>query len=420
MKILFLTEYFYPFVHGGAEVSVYSLAKALALKSQEVYVLTPNFGAPSYEEINGVKIYRFWFPKKFKVKSNQLTPFWFTNPLYYLYLTLICLCLGLKLKIDIFHAQSRFSIPSTITAGWILKRPSVVTFRDNQILCNYGDCLSGNKFTRACDLKDYFTKDFVAYYKDKVKNKNFFTLTFQILLALNGRIQRNISLFFARRADTSVTNSHSQKKLFGTNGFKSLASVFNIVEFPQKLVSKQCQNIIAYQGKISSGKGVEILLKAFLIFLKEHPSYKLILAGSGDIDRFKKLSEELGISSHVKFLGRLEKNELNELYQKAKLLVMPSIYPESFGRGAVEAITFGTPVVVSNRGGLVDIVKDGITGYIVNPDPESLARAVIKGIVNQVKLQNNIKKNYKNLRYSFQEKPVLDYINLYEKLKISP
>lgn len=78
----------------------------------------------------------------------------------------------------------------------------------------------------------------------------------------------------------------------------------------------------------------------------------------------------------VKVAGRLPDLELRSHYSRAKCLVAPALN-EDYGLTVLEAFAFGVPVVVcSDGGGLVEFVEDGINGLVVDPDPESIARAV--------------------------------------------
>jgi len=84
---------------------------------------------------------------------------------------------------------------------------------------------------------------------------------------------------------------------------------------------------------------------------------------------------EFNIAHRVRFLGYLP--EVREVLGRMQLLVMPTVYFESFGIAAVEAMAMGLPVVASRVGGLAEIVEDGRTGFLVKPgDVVELAGAV--------------------------------------------
>jgi glycosyltransferase involved in cell wall biosynthesis len=88
------------------------------------------------------------------------------------------------------------------------------------------------------------------------------------------------------------------------------------------------------------------------------------------------LIERLGIGDRVRFLGAVDVSNLLAAYTKADLLLMPSLY-EGFGLPALEAMACGTPVVVSNKGSLPEVV--GEAGLYVEPtDFEGIADAVAR------------------------------------------
>jgi glycosyltransferase involved in cell wall biosynthesis len=75
-------------------------------------------------------------------------------------------------------------------------------------------------------------------------------------------------------------------------------------------------------------------------------------------------------ASHVRYVPVLERKDLPAYYQHTKAILMPVKWEEPFGLVMIEAMACGTPVVAYNRGSVPEIVKDGITGFIIDPDDE--------------------------------------------------
>lgn len=137
------------------------------------------------------------------------------------------------------------------------------------------------------------------------------------------------------------------------------------------------KKLLLFVGQLVRGKGLDILIKA-LKYLE--PDFKLIIAGKGRQEQeYKNLANKLGLQKQITFAGYLEDSEVNELYQRAMCVVIPSRYPETFGFIGLEAMRFGTPIVASNLGGMVEWLIDGITGIAVPPnDPKAIAEAILK------------------------------------------
>ena len=134
----------------------------------------------------------------------------------------------------------------------------------------------------------------------------------------------------------------------------------------KKLGLKQQQPTVLFVGRLDSFKGPDLFLRA--VALMEEPVQAVIvggqLQGDSDVQALQKLADDLNIQQHVHFLGARPQQELPLLYSAADVTVVPS-YHESFGLVAVESLACGTPVVATRVGGLMTIVRNNETGYLV-------------------------------------------------------
>jgi D-inositol-3-phosphate glycosyltransferase len=148
--------------------------------------------------------------------------------------------------------------------------------------------------------------------------------------------------------------------------------------------------VLMFAGRIQPLKAPDVLLHAVARLLERDPSLRRRLvvpvvggpSGSG-LDKpegLAQLAQSLGIADVVRFVPPVAQHELVDWYAAATLVCVPS-YNESFGLVAVEAQAVGTPVVAAAVGGLTTVVRDGVSGLLVEGhDPEDYARAMARVI----------------------------------------
>jgi glycosyltransferase involved in cell wall biosynthesis len=132
--------------------------------------------------------------------------------------------------------------------------------------------------------------------------------------------------------------------------------------------------LVGFIGRLTGQKGVDILLRAFALVERRHPTVELILAGDGpERPALSRLAQSLGLQ-RVMFLGW--RADAADVLADLDLLVVPSRW-EGFGLVALEAMAMGIPVVASNASALPEIVAPGQTGLLVSPgDAGELADAI--------------------------------------------
>lgn len=171
MKIIILSDYFYPFNPGGAEWSTFYIAKSLKGKGSDIEIFTPNYGAKKTEVFDGLLIKRFSFPFKIKDLRKVVNPILQNNPIFFLWSAVyLLICYSFK-KVDLFHIQGKYLIPGAWLAGKMNGIPTVVTIRDKQLLCSYGKCFFTKDRFKRCGWIEYLTVDLVWFYKNYVLRK---------------------------------------------------------------------------------------------------------------------------------------------------------------------------------------------------------------------------------------------------------
>lgn len=152
-----------------------------------------------------------------------------------------------------------------------------------------------------------------------------------------------------------------------------------VLNLPSPLPSKNKTKTIIFLGALSKDKGIEDALKAFS-FLKKKGKYNFWVVGKGGIsymENLEKLVKNLKLWGKVKFWGFVDEKRKFELLRRAHVLVNPSIR-EGWGLVNIEANAVGTPVVAYKSPGLIDSVKDGVSGVICKSNsPEEITKEVI-------------------------------------------
>jgi len=140
--------------------------------------------------------------------------------------------------------------------------------------------------------------------------------------------------------------------------------------------------VIGFSGRIVQWKGVREFLKASFLVLAEFREARVLLIGDpsdGGPEYYSEvleLARSSGFSERIIFAGY--RADIPELMRLVDVLVHTSIEPEPFGMVLIEAMATGTPVVAARAGGPLDIVLDGVTGFLANPeDPNEVASRVL-------------------------------------------
>jgi len=134
--------------------------------------------------------------------------------------------------------------------------------------------------------------------------------------------------------------------------------------------------VVGFVGRLSPGKGLEMLLKAAALLKIRWPEFRLFILGDGPgVNGYARclhrLRDDLGLEENVRFFGYVDRAAT--ACAAFDVQVVCSL-AEPFGLVTVEAMAQGLPVVVTNSGGSPEIVRDGVEGFLVEPgDAETLA-----------------------------------------------
>jgi glycosyltransferase involved in cell wall biosynthesis len=151
----------------------------------------------------------------------------------------------------------------------------------------------------------------------------------------------------------------------------------NAIPKKRSLGLSQNGPIIGFVGWLLPIKGPGYLLKAMEYVWSDHPEASVVFVGKGDLDvKLRAETLRMNANGRVKFLGW--RQDVDEIMPIFDMLVLPSLN-EGMGRVLVEAMAAGKPVVASRVGGIPDLVRHGVTGFLVPPaDEKALADGIKK------------------------------------------
>ena len=333
LKILLVNTLYAPYQIGGAEKSVQTLAEELVAKNHEVGIITLG-KINETTELNGVKIFRFSIKNLYWPFDGNPNLFqkliWHKKDTYNKDYDAEFLTVFKNFQPDILHTHNLGGISVRI---WELAKerqiPIFHTLRDYYLMSTSTTNLAGEK-----------KLDYVFSKKRKKLS--------QLVDSVSG-----ISEF--------ILKSHLENGYFQNanpeliyNGFD-----FSIHAFPSNPSDKIRFGFI---GQIKEHKGINLLLGV----VEKLNSDKFLLKIAGDAP--EEMVENFSLHPQIQFLG-FKKPE--EFFTEIDVLVVPSIWPEPFGRVVMEALAQKKVVIGSNRGGIPELLKNN-PDFIFEPTDEKL------------------------------------------------
>jgi len=178
------------------------------------------------------------------------------------------------------------------------------------------------------------------------------------------------------------------------------------------------ERIVFFVGRLVPEKGVQVLLEAVPKILAHCPEAKFVIAGTGPFQDFlRQKANDLAVGDKVCFAGYISEEDRDCLYRVADVAVFPSLY-EPFGIVALEAMAAGTPVVVSDSGGLAEIVSNNQDGlWAITGSANSLADRVIEILTNR-DLAQRLAQNAMNKVYAQYDWQIISAktVTVYEEI----
>jgi len=162
-----------------------------------------------------------------------------------------------------------------------------------------------------------------------------------------------------------ITISNAQRQNYPDLNY--LATIYNCVDTDKYVFEPKKEDYLLMMGTIGIHKN-----QAAAIKVAQKLNMKLILAGKiRDQDYFENEIKPY-LSDKIKWIGQLEFDKKLHLYQKAKAFIFPIDWPEPFGLVMIEAMSCGTPVIAFNHGAVPEVVKNGVSGFLVENENQMI------------------------------------------------
>ena len=286
-----------------------------------------------------------------------------------------------EFKPDIIHMNNiNFQLtPSVIYGAKKRGIPVVQTVHDYQMICP-------NHLLYNFDKNEICEKCLKGSYMSCVKNKCIHnSMIKSVIGAIEARLYSLLGTY--GKVDLYISPSYfleekllSAKKIY-KGKTKTIHNFINKNKFTCE--NKDCGGNIVFAGRLSKEKGVELLLKTAKLL----PEHTFMVAGDGP-DR--NLIENI---ENIKLVGFLSGEKLIEFIANARVLIVPSIWYENCPLSILEAQCMGVPVVTMNSGGMAELIKDGVTGILVDePTPEAMAMGLRRALDDE-EYSNTLREN---------------------------
>jgi len=358
MKSLMLTWEFPPRIIGGISTHVYHLSRALIEKGTSVRVITCDFPkAPAEEVVDGVFVSR--------VDSGQVPQTNFHLWVYHLNSQLIER--GREIleeeRFDVLHAHD-----------WLVGRAAIElkTHYDLPLVTT----IHATEMGRGGALEDSYRKKIHATERSLTENS-------ERVICCSNYMVHHVQDVLGVPADRIhvIPNGVDPARFEGhPSGSAETGSRFDNGK------------TILFVGRLVREKGVSMLLEAVKELRKEIPA-NLIVVGDGPMrDHLVRKTLDLGLDGNVRFTGFVDSSTLISLYRTCDVCVVPSLH-EPFGMVALEAMAAKIPTVVSDVGGLSEIVEDGVNGIKVPPGDRKLLAGALRGVLEDPSLAEQLRTN---------------------------
>ncbi len=389
LKVLFITHNYIRREGDFAGVFLHLLARKLMKNDIKVYVIAPHDkGIPEYEEIEGVRIYRFRYGSE-----NQETlayrgdmhrqvlrnPFKFFR-LYIFLRSFFRLASLIIEKEDISIVSVHWIVPGGVIGKWLKKK--------------YKERIKLYISSHGTDIRLLTRFSFLySYLKPAIKRAEKWTVVSNYLKEL------------LLKQDSSLEDKIEVVPLPNDE------TVF----YPDPNIPED-NNLVVAVSRLTKQKRLDYLVRAIKILYETRPEIRLEIYGVGPEEaNLKELIARNNLGESIKILNPVSQEKLREIYNKAAVVVLNSLN-EGFGLILTEAMLCRTVVIGTESGGITDIIEDGDSGLLVPPDNSERLVEALKRLLTDDNLRDTLAKAgyHRALEHFSSQSSADQYARLYK------
>lgn len=368
MRILLVSNLYPPYVEGGAEILAHDVATELTRLGHEVLTLTSFYDLAKARKDEGVWRTLRIFPVAHFDKRRSA--FQQLNQLYNFYRRYHCAANARELRRVIAETKPDALYIWEVTGIGVTSLMKTLARLDIPIVFHLGS--------------------YWLLYASKPETE-------QSRIKVSALKQRLIGSFPIPKHASMIAVSETVKQQHVEAGIDAArieviyngidASFLNLPEAERAQSEVEQPFQLLYVGRLRVEKGIAVIFKALSLLAKERDALKsgelpfhLRIFGSGDkvyIDELQALLQEKELTRAVTLHGKIPQHELIAWYDRADVMLVPSLWKEPFGLVIAEGMARKLPVIASNLGGPAEILTHEVNGLLVTPgDERELAMAI--------------------------------------------
>jgi len=410
MRVLMVSD-FYPPIIGGIQHHVRELAMSLSMRGHEVHIITsdsPDSGIESDGIVRVIRTRHMLSYLKFLYLDKEARQK-FVPPMPDIFLSRRIEKAVKEFKPDVIHAHGW----SIYTVGALKRRyrdlPMIATSHDARHFCPIQGCFNPR------------TRGFCNQRRTTLKCLSCAREGYGPLKAV--AVTASLSVFrgILNRFDKILAVSNYQAKIARESGFRNIVVVPNFINFdaldpkPSNEGTLSSDVLCVMRG-IEDMKGIDVTLKAYDIVQGRLKQADLTLVGK--VEPGYPVPSKVLKNPSVEVVLNASHDLVMECIRNTKVLVVPSIVPESFCLVALEGMALKKPVVASSVGGLQELVRNHKTGLLVPPGDHMLLAKAICSLLEDGELATRM--GVEGFKVAFNEYSAAKVVPIIERIYEQP